>query len=950
MALARRVITESGMAPSRFNVAHAGIFALLTHQEPTAEYTVDQKFAARAIGTLGVLDDHADAAVNKADPHCFSLATDGGSGKGRGAMTEKMSALQVMLAGCYNPKAPRLHGGMGNLHVKPLGLKITDRDNGETLAATAVEAVEASGWAWSQLTFVSGDHTLHASSAETGERALVIKYAQEHECPEGQAASGGCLRHGHKLVTDIGLDAFGGKHFLESHLRLFYENIHVDIVFAKKMFIKAGCPLRLWKLWSEPTVSKWGCAEENVRLNLLPWEELMTTTYRGVTETVTVHVVYARFMTDALRGTRTGKEADAGGDRRQKWIQHLGTVADPRKMARLFSFLDFHNYIEHEHNWCKSRDKEYGFPPHFHARAVAARVCANEIAYKQAVAAPATFFRHTTAYLNNTAVHATPLAAAEKATLVQCMQNAADNMLLKHREWNFKLWTTERFLLGTATDEFYRPWFVRRLLRLVGEGAALDTFLTAAGIALEDPEPPNEVAVELEDLLDEGGLVGHWRLWKLGQHLPEWLLLATAPFRDVVSGGPTLSEELTPGLWKTYISMLFVVLTDNTPCEQKVSCYRNVTHFNQDETTAQARWKHLLRVGAERERLKAATLRSSKGGGLRMAAKTAAAAAKPLGHHAASKEQLRSLFGAELTLGGAYNAKAAAKELGALSKLAPAMRAARSAVHDAHAEKEVATVWKTHSSGPKRVRAANVTLDQAVGCSVAVPALGMKGESKGFTSAAIKRRRKVGRENEQAQKKAKTQRSVEAKVAAAQRKTEAAAAAVQALAAARARTHAAGDERAALMHADGVRRERLNRAAAPTAEAMAEESDGEGSDAGEPEDGDAEEEESEDEEDDEDEEDEEDEGEEDEGGGMDASIDIAEAVAISDAVDESVLEEAAAALAAERKTAANAALRSSLSGVEELARRRKCSALGLPLTASEDEMQRAAEAARQSSR
>ena len=58
-----------------------------------------------------------------------------------------------------------------------------------------------------------------------------------------------------------------------------YENIHVDVVFAKKMFIKAGCPPRLWKLWSEPTVSKWGCAEENVRLNLLPWEELMTTTW-----------------------------------------------------------------------------------------------------------------------------------------------------------------------------------------------------------------------------------------------------------------------------------------------------------------------------------------------------------------------------------------------------------------------------------------------------------------------------------------------------------------------------------------------------------------------------------------------------------------------------------------------------------------------------------------------
>ena len=178
-------------------------------------------------------------------------------------------------------------------------------------------------------------------------------------------------------------------------------------------------------------------------------------------------------------------------------------------------------------------------------------------------------------------------------------------------------------------------------LELKAAAKALDAFLATAGTAVPDPTPspppPNEVAVELDALLDAEDLADCWKLWKLGEHMPEWLLLATAPFRDTFSGGPTLSEELTPGLWKVYISMLFVVLTDNTPCEQKVSCYRNITHFNQDETTAQARWKHLVRIGAERERLKAAAMRSNRGGALRGAAKAAAGLSKPLGHHAGSK-------------------------------------------------------------------------------------------------------------------------------------------------------------------------------------------------------------------------------------------------------------------------------------------------------------------------
>ena len=292
---------------------------------------------------------------------------------------------------------------------------------------------------------------------------------------------------------------------------------------------------------------------------------------------------------------------------------------------------------------------------------------------------------------------------------------------------------------------------------------------------------------------------------------------------------------------------------------------------------------------------------------------------KPLGHHAGSKEQLRSLWAAELTSARAYNAKAAAKEHGALSKLAPAVRTARSQVHDAHAEAEVACVWRTHSSGPKRARAANVTLTEAVGHCVAVPEVGKKGESKGFASATIKRWRKEGRANDQAQKKARTERAAEAKAVATQRKTEAAAANVHAQAAARARNHTKGDTRSARMHADEERRERLARAAAPTDEVLAE-SDGEDEDSEEADVSESdEEEEGEDEdagqEDDSEGEAGEEAGEEADSGGIDASssmpISINDAVAISDAVEEREYAAAAAALAAERATAA--ALRKTLS-------------------------------------
>ena len=335
-----------------------------------------------------------------------------------------------------------------------------------------------------------------------------------------------------------------------------------------------------------------------------------------------------------------------------------------------------------------------------------------------------------------------------------------------------------------------------------------------------DPKlaPPDEVARELSACLDADEILEIWDLWKLGEHMPEWLLLSDAPLSF---NAPVFSEASTPGLFNVFIDMVFIILTDNTPCESHVNTYRNVAHPNQDECTVQARWKHLVRLGAERARLKAASMRSdgSRQGASRPAALAAAAAGKPLRHHARSKRQVQELWRAELQTAGTYSKKQL-QSLGAKSQLAARERAQRNAVHEQRAEAEVQRAWMSRASGPSRARRANVTLNEAISACAAVPDVGSKGSSKGFTTVAIKQRRKEVRAREQlaaaeatAAKRVRTAEAAERAAAAEEARKQAAA--QQKVASA-----AASDARIAAMWRSGEGRERLHRAAAPSASVM----------------------------------------------------------------------------------------------------------------------------------
>jgi hypothetical protein len=99
---------------------------------------------------------------------------------------------------------------------------------------------------------------------------------------------------------------------------------------------------------------------------------------------------------------------------------------------------------------------------------------------------------------------------------------------------------------------------------------------------------------------EDGSLQEEWELWKLGEHLQEWLILATAPAGDTKASA-VLSVERTPGLYNIYIDMLFIGLSDNTRLESYVSLYKTFCHVNMKATTVEQMF--LYHAGLEAERL-----------------------------------------------------------------------------------------------------------------------------------------------------------------------------------------------------------------------------------------------------------------------------------------------------------------------------------------------------------
>jgi len=361
---------------------------------------------------------------------------------------------------------------------------------------------------------------------------------------------------------------------------------------------------------------------------------------------------------------------------------------------------------------------------------VAVKMCEDESKLKAAIDDPTVIFARMTKYIDTPSLHTTELSEHEKQGLTARMAAATRAMHEKHRDWNWPQWTRARLLFGVATDETYRAAFLQALLPLVGAGGALTDFM-ARSKTPASAMPHDEVGPHLTALLSEHAddIRQQWRVWGLGEHLNEWLLLATTPPnpRSIFRRGNV------PGLWKAFISMIFIVPTDNTPCEQRVSVYRHEVSQNQSEWTVEMQWMYACRMQPERERL--VWLRSTASRYLDAKARECAAAGVALSGHARSKLQLLELW--RWALQTAHGYSAAEAQLHKVASLVREIRQRRIEAHNTAQASEVRMLWLTCSTGAAggRRRAA-VTAEEAVRFCPSLAELGQKGKGS-FTSAGV---------------------------------------------------------------------------------------------------------------------------------------------------------------------------------------------------------------------
>ena len=177
---------------------------------------------------------------------------------------------------------------------------------------------------------------------------------------------------------------------------------------------------------------------------------------------------------------------------------------------------------------------------------------------------------------------------------------------------------------------------------------------------LQAPAPVDAVQRQLFKLIrrrhSEGSLAKEWKLWSLGDHLAEWIVLATASEADTTDS-PVLSPELTPGLYEVYIDMLFVGMSDNTRLESYVSLYKTFAHVNSTGTSMEEMFMYHAELEADRMLLRQPGMRSTTGGALKPKAQERAANGKLLPHHAASKKQLQELCRMALARASAVDRK-----------------------------------------------------------------------------------------------------------------------------------------------------------------------------------------------------------------------------------------------------------------------------------------------------
>jgi len=221
------------------------------------------------------------------------------------------------------------------------------------------------------------------------------------------------------------------------------------------------------------------------------------------------------------------------------------------------------------------------------------------------------------------------------------LQRRADAFLQaaeeSHLTWNGTTWTQAHHLFGFLCLEPRRACFATALLKHMGE-----TVAAAPPVDTIDKLMLERLQVHSADgSLD--ALVQRLEL-KTPAVLTELKRLATTPAGETAVN-PVLSLERTPCMYSKFIPLLFVGFAHNLRIESLVSVLGKLERAHPNANSQVLDYMFTYRTGneGERTRRRDASMRSTRGGGARAAAREQAEEGKGLREHSRSKKQLKLL-------------------------------------------------------------------------------------------------------------------------------------------------------------------------------------------------------------------------------------------------------------------------------------------------------------------
>ena len=638
--LVRRIVSEGKVAKQNIPIVCALCYTLHTGAVPPEESLLNQAFVDDAFAKLGALDAEKRQGVNSNDKYYHAIASDTGNRK---HCAQYKGAMEVVALTRWDAK-----------QNKPISEPIACKDLGNNQTALqgcqALRAVHArEGLRREKCTQVAGDSTEHAYQ----QRTQFVKGLASND----KATVENCYRHLIVLEEHAAMEAaFPGDEII-NYLRMFHEVIHAQPEYYEELWHARYPTLpHVWEQLTkmpEPTSAKWEVPTTCARLFLVGLEVApgKEGTERSMLEE------FASFVLSRMRGcTDTSRPHDAGNHpHKLKWRALSALFASPNYLAGLYFYLDLWEFFGERHAFCLANSKFGDFPPSHHRHEMAVRVAKDSVWYEAACADTSTVFKQTTEYLQQRfrRLFVDRITDTLRAEMRTRMETALQEAYKSFQKWSAKVWTRARHLLGGVCDETYRAGVAQLVLILMGHGRKLGEKLAdvqggmqQSAEAITPMAAVDDVQTKLYSLIkqrhDEGELRKEWELWELDSHVSEWLALATESIRDTTIN-PVLSQELTPGVYDTYINMLFVGLSDNTRLESYVSLYKTFAHVNMTGATVELMFLYHAGLEGDRANLRACGMRSSTGGARRKSAMSRAMQGKSLTTHHGSKKQQQAL-------------------------------------------------------------------------------------------------------------------------------------------------------------------------------------------------------------------------------------------------------------------------------------------------------------------